>query len=120
MVWFGVGSVMSTLGPGQRNDVSNFQVAEVDAGTFRDLFHGLVKIRISWFRQVGANQEVTEQHRFLVGMSQLSSQQDSGLFGEVGGRLKSKGIVVDELLLEACALMLWVQHQYLSRVPVWD
>ena len=82
--------------------------------------HGLVKIRISWFRQVGANQEVAELHRFLVGMSQLSSQQDSGLFGEVGGRLKSKGIVVDELLLEACALMLWVQHQYLSRVPVWD
>jgi hypothetical protein len=32
--------------------------------------------------------------------------------------LKSKGIVVDELLLEACALMLSVQHQYLSRAPV--
>ena len=102
VVGFGVGSVMSALGPGRRNDVSNFQVAEVDAGTFRDLFHGLVKIRISWFRQVGANQEVAERHRFLVGLSQLSSQQDSGLFGEVGGRLKSKGIVVDELLGSLC------------------
>ena len=44
VVWFGVGSVIRALGPGQRNDVGNFQVAEVAAGTFRDLFHGLVKI----------------------------------------------------------------------------
>ena len=119
VVWFGVGREVSALGPGQRNDVGNLQVAEVAAGILRDLFHGLVKICIFWIREVGANQEFAERDRFLFGLPQLSSEQDSGLFGDVGGRLKSEGIVVDELLLEACALMLEVQHQYLSRAPVW-
>ena len=35
------------LGPGQRNDAGNLEVAEVAAGILCDLFYGLMKIGIT-------------------------------------------------------------------------
>ena len=70
VVGFGVGS-MWCFGWGRRNDVSNFQVAEVDENFLRLSWLG--RIRISWFRQVGANQGCYERTG-VARTPQLSSQ----------------------------------------------